>query len=44
MHEPFCADIMFLCTCSSNDSLPAEDSDGRGEGKACPGLKDIHED
>jgi hypothetical protein len=35
---------MFLCSCSSNDSLPAEDSDGCGEGKACPGVKDIPQD
>ena len=44
MHEPFCADIMFLCSCSSNDSVPAEGSDGCGEGKACPGVKDIPQD
>jgi len=44
MHEPLCADIMFLCSCSSNDSLPAEGSDGFGEGKACPGVKDIPQD
>jgi len=29
---------------SSNDSLPAEGSDGCGEGKACPGVKDIPQD
>jgi len=44
MHEPFCADTMFLCSYSNNDSLSAEGSDGCGEGKACPGVKDVPQD
>src|SRR5215469_16674819 len=37
-------DTLFLCACSSNDLLPADGSDGCGQGKACPGVKNIPQD